>query len=303
MLNVKRLELLLDVVELGSVTAAGAKHGYSPSGVSQQLRRLETEVGQPLLQRHTRGMVPTEAGHVLASHTRRILRQLAAAESDLAGIAGLSRGSVTMGTFPTLGGSFLPLVISRFKKQYPAIELRVRSSRFEELVEMLENGQVGLSLLWDYEWDRIQPETFALTTVFEDATVLIVGKEHRLARRKQVAMADLSEEEWIVRGDEHPVVEVLHRSSKAAGFTPRIAFEANDYQEAQAMASVGLGIALAPRTAVVNKHPGVSILSLGASAPSRRILLAHRHERVRAAAEIAFQGTILDVAKDPGAAF
>jgi len=303
MLNVKRLELLLDVVELGSVTAAGAKHGYSPSGVSQQLRRLETEVGQPLLQRHTRGMVPTEAGHVLASHTRRILRQLAAAESDLAGIAGLSRGSVTMGTFPTLGGSFLPLVISRFKKQYPAIELRVRSSRFEELVEMLENGQVGLSLLWDYEWDRIQPETFALTTVFEDATVLIVGKEHRLARRKQVAMADLAEEEWIVRGDEHPVVEVLHRSSKAAGFTPRIAFEANDYQEAQAMASVGLGIALAPRTAVVNKHPGVSILSLGASAPSRRILLAHRHERVRAAAEIAFQGTLLDVAKDPGAAF
>jgi DNA-binding transcriptional LysR family regulator len=303
MLNVKRLELLLDVVELGSVTAAGAKHGYSPSGVSQQLRRLETEVGQPLLQRHTRGMVPTEAGHVLASHTRRILRQLAAAESDLAGIAGLSRGSVTMGTFPTLGGSFLPLVISRFKKQYPAIELRVRSSRFEELVEMLENGQVGLSLLWDYEWDRIQPETFALTTVFEDATVLIVGKEHRLARRKQVAMSDLSEEEWIVRGDEHPVVEVLHRSSKAAGFTPRIAFEANDYQEAQAMASVGLGIALAPRTAVVNKHPGVSILSLGASAPSRRILLAHRHERVRAAAEIAFQGTLLDVAKDPGAAF
>jgi DNA-binding transcriptional LysR family regulator len=248
-------------------------------------------------------MVPTEAGHVLASHTRRILRQLAAAESDLAGIAGLSRGSVTMGTFPTLGGSFLPLVISRFKKQYPAIELRVRSSRFEELVEMLENGQVGLSLLWDYEWDRIQPETFALTTVFEDATVLIVGKEHRLARRKQVAMSDLSEEEWIVRGDEHPVVEVLHRSSKAAGFTPRIAFEANDYQEAQAMASVGLGIALAPRTAVVNKHPGVSILSLGASAPSRRILLAHRHERVRAAAEIAFQGTLLDVAKDPGAAF
>lgn len=303
MLNVKRLELLLDVVELGSVTAAGAKHGYSPSGVSQQLRRLETEVGQPLLQRHTRGMMPTEAGHVLASHTRRILRQLSAAEADLAGIAGLSRGSVTMGTFPTLGGSFLPLVISRFKKQYPAIELRVRSSRFEELVEMLENGQVGLSLLWDYEWNRIQPETFALTTVFEDATVLIVGKEHRLARRKQVNMADLSEEEWIVRGDEHPVVEVLHRSSKAAGFTPRIAFEANDYQEAQAMVSVGLGIALAPRTAVVNKHPGVSILSLGASAPSRRILLAHRHERVRAAAEIAFQGTLLDVAKDPGAAF
>jgi len=302
-LNVRRLELLLDVVELGSITAAAEKHVYSPSGVSQQLRRLEAEVGQPLLQRQARGMVPTDAGHVLTAHTRRILRQMAAAEADLAEIAGLNRGSLTMGTFPTLGGSFLPLVISRFKGQYPAIELHVRSSRFDDLIEMLENGQVGMSLLWDHEWNRISPEDFALTTVFEDATALIVGKEHRLARRKQVDMADLANEEWIVREEDHPVVEVLHRSAKAAGFAPRIAFHANDYQEAQAMVSVGLGIALAPRTAVVNKHPGVSIVSLGASAPSRRVLLAHRHDRVRAAAEIAFQATLLEVAKDNSADF
>jgi DNA-binding transcriptional LysR family regulator len=303
MLNVRRLELLLDVVELGSITAAAEKHVYSPSGVSQQLRRLEAEVGQPLLQRQARGMVPTDAGHVLTAHTRRILRQMAAAEADLAEIAGLNRGSLTMGTFPTLGGSFLPLVISRFKAQYPAIELHVRSSRFDDLVEMLENGQVGMSLLWDYEWNRISPESFALTTVFEDATALIVGKDHRLARRRQVDMADLANEEWIVREEDHPVVEVLHRSAKAAGFAPRIAFHANDYQEAQAMVSVGLGIALAPRTAVVNKHPGVSIVSLGSTAPSRRVLLAHRHDRVRAAAEIAFQATLLDVAKDNSADF
>ena len=228
---------------------------------------------------------------------------MAAAEADLAEIAGLNRGSLTMGTFPTLGGSFLPVVISRFKKEYPALELHVRSSRFEDLVEMLENGQVGMSLLWDYEWNRINPEDFALTTVFEDATALIVGKDHRLARRKQVDMADLAAEEWIVREEAHPVVEVLHRSASAAGFRPRIAFHANDYQEAQAMVSVGLGIALAPRTAVVNKHPGVSIVSLGTSAPSRRVLLAHRHDRVRAAAEIAFQTTLLEVAKDTNADF
>ncbi|GAB5077126.1 LysR substrate-binding domain-containing protein [Arthrobacter sp. AD-310] len=303
MLNIRRLELLLDVVELGSITAAADKHVYSPSGVSQQLRRLEAEVGQPLLQRQARGMVPTDAGHVLTAHARRILRQMAAAEADLAEIAGLNRGSLTMGTFPTLGGSFLPLVISKFKAQYPAIDLHVRSSRFNDLIEMLENGQVGMSLLWDYEWNRISPENFALTTVFEDATALIVGKDHRFARRKQVDMADLAGEEWIVREEEHPVVEVLHRSAQAAGFSPRISFHANDYQEAQAMVSVGLGVALAPRTAVVNKHPGVSIVSLGSSAPSRRVLLAHRHDRVRAAAEIAFQATLLEVAKENSADF
>lgn len=111
-------------------------------------------------------------------------------------------------------------------------------------------------------------------------------------------MADLQEEDWIIRSQGHPVIEVLERSCRAEGFTPRISFYANDYQEAQAMVSVGLGIALAPRCAVVNKHPGVRILSLGESAPARRILAAHRHDRVRAPAEVAFLKTLIASARD-----
>jgi DNA-binding transcriptional LysR family regulator len=298
MLDVKRLELLLRVVETGSVTAAAEELMYSPSAVSQQLRRLETEVGQPLLQRHARGMTPTDAGHVLAGHARTVLRQLAAAEADLAEIAGLRRGRLDLGTFPTVGSSFLPLAVSRFRKEYPAIQLNVHSAREDELVEMLESGRVGVSLLWDYEWSRVPDTQFALTPLFDDPTVLVVGSDHHLARRRQVLMSDLKEEDWIIRAHDHPVVEVLERSCRAAGFRPRISFHANDYQEAQAMVSVGLGIALAPRCAVVNKHPGVRVLSLGDSAPARRILAAHRHDRVRAPAEVAFLKTLLIAAKE-----
>lgn len=298
MLDVKRLELLLRVVETGSITAAAAELMFSPSAVSQQLRRLESEVGQPLLQRHARGMTPTDAGHVLASHARTVLRQLAAAESDLAEIAGLRRGRLDLGTFPTVGSSFLPLAVSSFRKEYPAIQLNVHSAREDDLIEMLESGTVGVSLLWDYEWSRLHASRFALTPLFQDPTVLVVGSDHRLARRRQVSMEDLQEEDWIIRSQGHPVIEVLERSCRAAGFSPRISFYANDYQEAQAMVSVGLGIALAPRSAVVNKHPGVRILSLGESAPPRRILAAHRHDRVRAPAEVAFLKTLIASARD-----
>lgn len=301
MFDVKRLELLLHVVETGSVTAAAEKMSYSASAVSQQLRRLEQEVGQPLLQRQARGMAPTEAGQVLAGHTRTVLRQLAAAEADLAEIAGLGRGTLEFGTFPTVGSSFLPLAVSAFRRQYPAIRLRVHSAREDELVALLESGGVGLSLLWDYEWSRVDAGRFALTTLFEDPTMLVVSADHPVSRRRRVAMESLAREDWIIRAD-HPVEEVLRRSCRAAGFEPRISFHANDYQEAQAMVSVGLGVALAPKSAVVNKHPGVRILSLGKTAPSRRILLAHRHHRVRAAAEVAFQSVLVRVAADYGAA-
>lgn len=293
MLDVKRLQILLHVVETGSVTAAAAELFHTPSGVSQQLRKLEDEVGQPLLQRRARGMVPTDAGHVLAGHARAILRQMDAAVADLDQIAGLNRGSLSIGTFPTLGGSFLPLVISRFRRENPAISLDVRSSRLSGLIGLLASGEVGLCLLWEYDWHRLDPAQFELAPVFSEPTVLLVGVEHRLATEDQVTMADLSDEDWIVRANEHPVAEVLERSCNTAGYAPRIAFQANDYQEAQAMVSVGLGIALAPQSAVVNQHPGVKVLELGDSVPARRVMLAQRHDRVRAPAEIAFQSLVL----------
>ncbi|TQL91130.1 LysR family transcriptional regulator [Pseudonocardia kunmingensis] len=298
MLDVRRMALLAAVLDTGSMTAAAEELNYTPSAVSQQLRRLEAEVGQPLLHRQPRGVTSTEAGAVLADHARRVVRQLAAAEADLAEIAGLRRGVLELGTFPTIASSLLPLAVSRFRAAHPAIRLTVRSARFDELVRVLEDGTVGMSLLWDYEWNRLDPARFALTHLLDDPTALVVAADHPLARRRVVDMTALADEDWIVRAHDHPVAEVLERSCRTAGFTPRIAFHANDYQEAQAMVSVGLGVALAPRTAVATTHPAVRVVGLGRSAPSRRILLAHRHDRVRAAAELAMHQVLVEVARE-----
>lgn len=297
MLDVRRMILLAAVIDSGSMTAAAAALSYTTSAVSQQLSRLEKEVGQPLLQRQPRGIVPTEAGLVLADHARRITRQLAAAEADLAQVAGLRRGRLTIGTFPTVGGSLLALAVSRFRTAHPGVRLSVRSARLDRLTEMLDSGEADLSLLWDYAWNRVDPEAYALTHLLDDPTMLVVSADHPLADRRRVDMADLAAEEWVVREPDHPVAEVLDRSCRAAGFSPRIAFHANDYQEAQAMVSVGLGIALAPRTAVTNPHPDVRVISLGSTAPARRILLARRRERVPAPAEAAMVRVFTDVAR------
>ncbi len=297
MLDIKRLQILLAVVEGGSVTAAADELFYTPSGVSQQLRKLEEEVGQPLLQRHARGMVPTDAGHVLAGHARSILRQMDAAIADLDQLAGLKSGSLSLGTFPTLGSSFMPQVISQFRKMYPSINLDVRSTRLQELMGLLSRGEISLRLLWEYEWMPLDRADFELTTLFTEPTVLVVGADHPLAEFDEVDMAATSSEQWIVRANMHPVAELLERSCNAAGFSPKISFQANDYQEAQAMVSVGLGVALAPQSAVMNPHPGVKILSLGTGAASRSVVLAQRRDRVRAPAENAFQSLLVDMGK------
>jgi DNA-binding transcriptional LysR family regulator len=297
MLDVRRMVLLAEVVEAGSITAAAAALNYTPSAVSQQLRQLEIEVGQPLLQRQPRGITATEAGAVLAQHARRVECQIGAAEADLAEIVGLHRGHLTIGTFPSIGSSLLPRAIIAFRALHPGIELSVRSAWFDPLTEMLDNGTVGLSLLWDYEWNRIPADRYDLIPILDDPTMLVVSNNHPVARRRRVTMNKLADEQWVVRANNHPVVEVLLKACHAAGFEPKISFYANDYWELQAMVSVGLGIAFAPRTAMTNKHPDVRMVSLGNTAPARRILIARRPNRVHAPAEDAMRRVLQDVAR------
>jgi DNA-binding transcriptional LysR family regulator len=229
-------------------------------------------------------------------HARKVMRQLAAAEADLQEIAGLRRGRLVLGTFPTVASSFLPLVVRRFRQLHPAIRLDILSGREAQLVEWLENGTVDLSLLWDYEWRRLDPSQLNLTPLFDDPTVLVVAADHRFARRRRVDMAELADEDWIIRS-EHPVVEVLQRSAVAAGFEPKVSFRANDYQEAQAMVGVGLGIAVAPRTAVLNRIANVKVISLGSTVPARRVVVAHRSDRVDTAAEAAFHALLVETGR------
>jgi DNA-binding transcriptional LysR family regulator len=284
-------------METGSVSAAADQLHISPSGISQQLKKLEVEVGLPLLQRHARGMHPTEAGHVLAAHARRALRELEAARSDMDEIAGLRRGQLDLGTFPTVASSFLPIAIRAFKQRYPSIQLRVHSARRDTLIRLLEEGTVALSLLWDFSWDRIANDRLRVSKLFDDPMLLVVAHDHPLVDTGEVSMRALGEEEWILRADDHPVVEVMRRASRRAGFEPKVAFYANDYAEAQAMVSVGLGIALIPRTAMANQHPNVRMISLGNTVQKRRILVGYRQERVPGAAELAF-GEVLDSLKE-----
>ncbi|GAB2965079.1 LysR substrate-binding domain-containing protein [Amycolatopsis acidiphila] len=300
--DVRRMLLLAQVARQGSITGAAAALNYTPSAVSQQISRLEAEAGQPLLDRRARGITLTDAGRAVLVHAERIDRELRAARTELDDLAGLREGTLRIGTFPTVAASFLPLVVREFRARHPGVELIVRSSRNAGLVELLDSHEVELSLLWDYEWRRLADPGLDITYLLDDPTTLIVSTAHRLAGRKSTTFAELAGEQWIVR-DDHPVAEVLTRSCHAAGFEPSIAYRAHDYQEAQAMAAVGIGIALAPRLALTGLRDDVTTVALGPSAPARRILLAtvqhHRPTPAAAALRAVFLATAANL-RDAG---
>jgi DNA-binding transcriptional LysR family regulator len=291
-LDVRRILLFTEVARRGSVTATARAMNYTPSAVSQQISRLEAEAGQPLLERHARGVTLTDAGRALAERGERIERELKAAGNELADFAGLRAGTLRIGTFPTVGASLLPQAVIAFREAHPDVQLTVRSARIAGLWSMLENREIELSLMWDYDWCRIDRDDVAVTPLLDDPPALLVSDRHPFASRDSAALADLAGDPWITRAESHPVAEALDRSCRAAGFEPQIAYEAHDYQEAQAMVAAGIGVALAPTLALEGIRPGVSVLPLRPPAPVRRILLVRMADHALTPAAQAFTGLL-----------
>ncbi|MFI7481590.1 LysR family transcriptional regulator [Kocuria sp. M1R5S2] len=295
--STERVLLLADVASFGTMTLAAEALGYSVSAISQQLRKLETEAGQPLLQRHSRGIVLTDAGQAVVKHAEQIRGRLVSLQYSLDDIAGLRAGTLRMGTFPTAGSSLVPLAISKFAREHPLIELSVRSTRRDALLKMLSTRDISMSLLWDYQWSRLEVPEVDVQHLLHDPTDLVVSLSHPLASRESVAMSELLDEMWVVRTGEHPMIEVLVRAANSIGFQPRVAYEANDYQEAQAMVAVGVGVALVPRLALTVLRDDVRVIPLSGEVPQRRILLARMKDSQPTAAEAAMTTMFEDAAR------
>ncbi len=292
--------LLAAVARYGSMTAAAEQLAYTPSAVSQQIRKLEGELGLRVLSRHAKGVDLTDAGRAVVEHVAGIERELAALREQLEHIRGARAGTLRLGTFPTFGASLLPFAITRFTAHHQEVSLTVRSARLSGLLELLHSREIEMAVLWDYEWSRLDEPGLSVHQLLLDPTRLVVSDSHHLAQRTSAGIAELAQERWITRADHHPVSGVLLRTCQAAGYEPTVAFEAHDYQEAQAMVAAGLGVALVPQLALSGVREDVRVLDLGGQAPSRRIMLANSADRTPSPVGTAMAKILRQVVREGG---
>lgn len=295
--SAERVLLLANVARFGTMTRAAEAVGYSVSAISQQIRKLELEAGQPLLHRHSRGILLTDAGQAVVNHAEQIHGHLKSLQDSLDDIAGVRAGSLRMGTFPTAGSSLLPVAISRFRGEHPGVDLTVRSFRLLSLISMLNSRDISMSLLWEYKWSHLELPEMDLLYLMDDPTDLVVAATHRLASRESVEVAELLDELWVVRADRHPMIEAIIQASNHVGFQPKVAYEANDYQEVQAMVAVGVGISLVPRLALTVLRNDVRVIPISGDVPRRRILLARMKDSPATSAELAMTSMLVDAAR------
>jgi DNA-binding transcriptional LysR family regulator len=295
MLDVRRMRVLREVAVRGSFSAAAEALSFTQSAVSQQIAALEREAGTTLVQRNARGVRLTEAGEAVVRHAEAIMARLAEAEAELEAIAGLRGGRLRMAAFESAGSTLMPLAIAAFRAEHPAVELSMSLSEPEDSVPLLRSGDIDLAIVFEsavkHADDGIQR-----VHLLEDPMYLVLPRDHPLAERRRVRLADLEGEAWIAGPPDCECNRLISRTCAVAGFAPRIAFETDDYTAMQGFVAAGVGVSLMAELGLTSVRDDIVVRDLGRETPVRQIYAATLSEGYRSPATQAMVEMLKDVA-------
>lgn len=285
-MEMRQLRYLVAIADEGSFTRAAARSHVAQPALSQQIRRLEEEVGVTLVDRTTRRVRMTDAGVQLVERARRALAEVDAGVAELDEVAGVRAGRVAIGAMQTLGPFDLSRLLAAFHARYPEVELAVREEPSETLAAMLSSDTLDLAFL--SVTHRIQGGGLHFQRVATEEVVAVLPPEHRLARRRRVRLAELADERFIAFREGSTLRRLLLNAAGEAGFEPRVAFESNEASRVRSMVARGLGVSLLPRSDVEGAGVPVAVASVRAPSLSRDVTLVWRAERRHAPAAAAF---------------
>ncbi len=253
MLSLRRLRLLREVGTRGSLAAAAAALGQDPSSVSHQLKILETEVGAGLLERVGRGVRLTEEAQILVTHTEVVLRELEAAEAEIAGVRHRVGGTVRIAAFQTALHTIVPGALTRLARNHPDLEVTTTHIRAEAGVPSLLARDFDLVLQEDYpSRPARRDEGVESKALGDDELCLITPAAARDSATRDSAaspppLAECAHHSWAMEPADTHAGHWSRAECRRAGFEPQATVESSDNVLLVRLVSIGLASALVPR--------------------------------------------------------
>lgn len=272
MLDVTRLRVFRAVVHAGTVQAAAANLGYSPSAVSQHITALQRETGLALFEKSGRGIAPTPAGLALAEGSEEVMSSLGRLGGLVEDLREGRTGSLSIGTFPSAGQYWVPQIARRLSDEFPSLLLNL---------DLFDDRDDHKRSPYDIELRAEDPSLPATRVdghrrvhLVDEPYVLVAPEGHPLSEASDVTLADLAGERLIAEGmQDSTCATILRNAFAAAGVTPRYVARSSDHHAALGLVHAGVGITLLPRLAMGQLGPGVVECALaGDASPSRRIV-------------------------------
>ncbi|WP_125132986.1 LysR family transcriptional regulator [Microbacterium sp. 10M-3C3] len=283
MIDLDAVQSLHAVATEGSVAGAAAVRGFTPSAVSQQIKRLERETGVPLLERVGRGVLLTEAGSRLVISSTPILADLARLRADLhAGVADAAEitGELRIAAFSSVVRGLLADVLADLARTHPRLRLPLRESEPWETVALVASGQRDLGIA--HQWGGIAlalPDSLVATPLYTDIADVILREDHPLAGRDVLHPADLADEPWIATFETTICRQWLRRLFDGVGGAPRVVHESMEFHNHLELVRAGLGVALIPRLGRGPLGPGLVAIPTADPASTRDVVTVHRRSQ------------------------
>jgi DNA-binding transcriptional LysR family regulator len=266
MLDLRRLVVFREVADRGSFSGAALALDYTQSVVSHHVAQLEREVGATLLERGRRPVRLTPAGERLHAHAGTILGAVRTAEADLRAVVGLEAGTLRIGAFLTACASFVPAAIRAFAGEHPQVDVRLDQLEPPASLPRLIDGDLDLAVVFIQDGDLRQVDTrLDGVKLADDPFRVALPPAHRLARRREVALADLRDERFSAprpRGGGLEYRTMLESLCLDAGFSPDFAYAVEDVTVARGLVAAGLTVAVLPDMTIFHPRPDVAVKPL-----------------------------------------
>lgn len=295
-MDVRRLRILRELADRGSVTAVAAALNFTPSAVSQQLKALSQEAGTPLTAPDGRGLRLTDAGATVVEGAEEVLTALSRLEDSVAGLRERPAGVVTLALFPSAARLLLPGLLRRAAAHH-GLQLRCRDLDLRP--EQIPAAAADFDLVLTHRDERLDPDRDSRLQVREllrEPLDVALPPGHRLASTEPVHLEDLVDEEWIGVQVGWPVDDVLRSVSLLTGTAPRVVQRINDFSVTEELVAAGHGLALLPRYST--DHRGGSRLVLRPLAGVRAARVIRAAARPDAAARSAVRLVLRELAAE-----
>lgn len=268
-MEIHQLRYFCAVAETGSFTRAAEREQVAQPSLSQQVIKLEEELGVRLFDRLGRTVRLTDLGQIFLPRARVILNELKAAKEEVTDKQFSATGPVAVGVIPTIAPYFLPPRISNFCRKFPQASVTVFEDITARLMDRLRGGLIDMAVM-ALPTRGPDLECFPLRT---ERLFAIVPKEHRLAKQQSVTLRDLRNESFLLLRDDHCFRETAIEVCKRARILPRVIFESGQFSSIVAMVGAGMGISIVPEMAL-ERRPDCNFLLLEDERASRTIGVA-----------------------------
>jgi DNA-binding transcriptional LysR family regulator len=280
MLELRRLRLLRELHERGTVAAVADALQFTPSAVSQQLAMLEREAGVRLLERAGRGVRLTDAALVLVGHAEALLERAAIADADLAAAAGTVAGRTRIAGFESVALKLALPAMQALARDAPGLRCELLELEPEEALPALALGDIDLVLgdEWQHQ-PRTLPPGVERHELMSDRVRIVLPARHPAARRHPdaVPLAELAGDAWTTGHADLGWDEMTRRTcQELGGFDPDVRHRTNDATISLAIVARGLAVGMLPDLPLPARLPGIKLRNIADAHVSRAIFATTR---------------------------